>query len=565
MLPSCCSHHRVLLALFQWFACPYTLGYGAVLALGQLSFSIADSSLPRIPYVAAPKLSRSHDPSTLSRFPILSCLILLNTSPLVPITPPPARSATAFVRVGPSARQDLIFFARCLAPLAGVVANSAPAAAAWYDLLNAKTLLGTGLPNHPWVVGTDSIGGVSTTCRPVVDATRGAVAVGQPGEMLENVGGHNSAATEGWGNQDGEAALFLAMTSAADKDEWSAMLVSGGLVQSLVNSLQACFDFRTAVQGLDTMKAWAAAGKFGSSAQGGNSSSSSSDGGGTDSFRRANRPLREEAASGAAQNAKSPRTGGVGAEVLSDGCLGRELETAQVLVVVALGALLSAHPLAARDRFQLSGGTLRVHRAIFQQPKDSRAEETRKCVSYRQGCSDTPATSASPFLQEHCALVALQVLRLCLRADDDVEQLPPDVLEGALKLVGALSPSLRMAWDKGRATSHVTRGGLADEARHVGLPHIGERVQDGGPEVGGNGFDGLGGLSHRFLPLGLLEEVPVPVPVHVPEARVTFSVPEETETGADSGSAGVASLSEGTATAAGAKPGLIASSYRLCG
>lgn len=413
-----------------------------------------------------------------------------------------------------SARQDLLFFARCLAPLAGVVANSAPAAAAWYDLLNAKTLLGTGLPKHPWVGGTDS-----SDFRPVVDATRGTFAFGRFGEILGNVEGHNSAASQGGGNHDDEAALFLAMALAADKDEWSAVLVGAGLVRSLMNSLQACLDFRTAMRGLDSTKASAAAGRSGS-------------------FRWATQPLPGEVASGGAESVKDVKAGDVRGEVVSDGCLGRELETAQVLVVVALGALLSAHPLAARDRFQLSGGMLRVHRVIFQQPKHSRAEEMRESVLSRgEGCNATASTLTLPFLQEHCALVALQVLRLCLRADDEAKQLPTDVLEGAVRLVGALAPSMRMAWEK----SHVTGAGLACGPPHVGLADGGESFQPGGAEIGGDGCDRLGGLSYRFLPLGLLEEVSA------------------------SDSAGVPSPSESTGPAADAKPPLDASSYRLCG
>lgn len=415
-------------------------------------------------------------------------LVLLIPATLLSITPSPDLRLLSFVL---RARQDLIFFARCLAPLAGVVANSAPAAAAWYDLLNAKTLLGTALPNHPWIGETDSSGGVVPTGRHVVDAT-----------------------TQGYGNHDGEAALFLALVSAADKDEWSAMLVGAGLVRSLVNSLQAYFDFRTAVRGLDSTKMSAAAGKSGPSARGGNSSSSSSSGG-TDSFRLAKKDAR--------------------GEVLSDGCLGRELETAQVLVVVALGALLSAHPLPARDRFQLSGGVLRLHRVIFQQPKNSHVEEANERAAFRgEGCTAAAATLAFPFLQEHCALVAMQVLRLCLRANDTVKELPPDVLEGAVRLAGTLAPSMRTTWDKG----HVTSCGPAGGSLHAVLPDGDEE----GPEVGGKGCDRHGGLSHRFLPLGLLDEIPLPLP----EARA-------------------ASLSDSTGPAAEAKPSLDASSYRLCG
>lgn len=433
---------------------------------------------------------------------------------LSPITPLPDLGLRSVVI---SARQDLLFFARCLAPLAGVVANSAPAAAAWYDLLNAKTLLGTGLPNHPWVGEAGISGSFVPTSRPVVRTRRGSLAPGQFGDMPGNADGPNLAESEGCGNHDEEAALFLAMASAANKDEWSAMLVGAGLVRSLVNGLQACLDFRTAVRGLDSTKASAAAGKSDSSVRGG-----------------------------------SAKAGDVRGEVLSDGCLERELETAQVLVVVALGALLSAHPFAARDRFQLSGGMLRVNRAIFQQPMHFRGE----------GCNGA-ASLASPFLQEHCALVALQVVRLCLRADDEAKHLPPDVLEGAARLVGALAPLMRMTWEK----SHVMGGGLAGGSFHVGLSDGGERFQQGGLERD-DGCDRHSGLSHGFLPLGFLEEVPVPVP----EARVASGVAEEAETGATasasasaSASAGVPSLSERAGPASDTKPPLDVSSYRLCG
>lgn len=423
------------------------------------------------------------------------------------------------------------------------MANSAPAAAAWYDLVNAKTLLGTGLPCHPWVGGTDSSIGVVPRSCPVYtkgDAAGGNLGAGGLDERKDSTNRQSSDPTASHGNHEEEAELLLEMSSAADSDEWSAILVSAGLVRSLVNSLQTCVDFRIAARGVDLTKELPSALASGSSARGGGSSSS------TESVRRANQPPQGGDMADGAQNTK-------GRELLDGCCLGCDLEATQVLVMIALGALLSAHPLAARDRFQLAGGALRINRIISHQPRNSYDEGIHACVSSRGidcGNAAAAATLAFPFLQEHCALVALQVLRLCLRADKGAKRMPHDVLEGAVRLVGALSPSMLSTWSKSQAFAVDGREG---RLFHSGLTDNDKGVQEGVAEGTGKRWYGRGFLTQEFLPLGLVEEVPVP------EAEATFGFANESGT-----SAGVPSSSESFGSTAGLGPSLN-TSYRLCG
>lgn len=435
-----------------------------------------------------------------------------------------------------SAHQDLLFCVRCLAPLAGLVANSTPAAAAWYDLLNAKTLLGTGLPCHPWVGGADSSsGGVVPSSCPVYNEG-GAMGgtLGGAGKLDGRKGATNeqsSNPTASRGNGEEEAAFFVAMSSAADSDEWSAMLVGAGLVRSLVSSLHACVDLRVVARGADLTKEPSATPGSGSSAR------CSGSNGNTESVLGANRQLKGGDVAGGAQHTKY-------------GGLGCELETTQVLVMTAVGALLSAHPLAARDRFQLAGGALRLHRIISRQPRTSREEGVHVCVSPRGvGCGNV-AAPAFPFLQEHCALVALQVLRLCLRAGDGAKRVPPDILEGVVRLVGALSPPMLSTWSKSQA---FAVGGREGRPFRPGLTDDGEGFQEGVAEGAGRSCYGRGVLTQEFLPLGQLEEVPVP------ETNVVFGFANESGT-----STGVSSSSESLGPTTGLELSLNAS-YRLCG
>lgn len=250
---------------------------------------------------------------------------------------------------------------------------------------------------------------------------------------------------------DSGEAKFAAMDSVADKDEWSAMLINASLVRSLVDALQTCLDARVAARGEiagDVRKQKPQLGKNG------NPESLSSP---------------ELAESKATKRCVSPQgkedTGGDG-----DDCLGCELDWAQVTVTLALGALLSAHRLAARDRFQLAGGSRRLHRVVSQ-PHSAR-DVLHTCLSRREDCTGTGAPAvAMPFLHEHCTLVSLQVLRLCLRSGLS-EVVPPDVIEGATQMVGALSPLLLSSWakcggggslDRGRGSRPRSRGPSDDD------------------------------------------------------------------------------------------------------
>lgn len=338
-----------------------------------------------------------------------------------------------------SARQDLLFFVHCLVPLGRIVADSAPAAMAWYGLVNGNTLAGTGLPRHPWVGsasgGDGGAGGVprcgTSTAAETADVARRPkvdnVAVGGEDlftptnvEKAEKCDAHNP-------DMDSEEAKFTAMDSVADTDEWSAMLISASLVRSLVGALQACLDARIAARGEvsgDMPKREPDVGKSGNA-----DSLSSPEPAEARATSRCVHPREEEGAGGE-----------------TDACLGCELDSAQVTVTLALGALLSAHRLAARDRFQLAGGARRFYR-IVSQPHSSR-DVLHDCLHRREGCTDAAATAvAMPFLHEHCALVAMQVLRLCLRSGVS-EVVPPDVIEGAAQMVGALSPLMLSAWGK---------------------------------------------------------------------------------------------------------------------
>ncbi|CAM9527499.1 unnamed protein product [Ectocarpus fasciculatus] len=449
------------------------------------------------------------------------------------------------------AQQDLLFFAHCLAPLAGLVTNSAPAAGAWYDLVNAKTLGGTGLPSHPWVSSTESRGGVVPSCCPVfraADATNGAPGMGQARRKNGESWGEESSPAAGDGHSDKEEEeeeedLFLAMLSAANTDEWSAMLVGCGLVRSLVNSLQACLDVRITARGLDFTRASPATRRSGSAAIGGDRGGRCSAG--------------LDVTPGAVQGAELAKEEEDGDGMPSvDWCLGCELETAQVVVMMALGALLSAHPLAARDRFQRAGGALRVHRIISYQPDNSGNDEVHVCVSSGpkvDGGAAAAPVSARPCLQEHCVLVALQMSRLSIRAEGTAGCVPLDVLQGAARLVGALSPAMLSTWHECQGPT-ATWGDLRDQPLRPNPTDKDERFQDSGLEDAGNNGTQRGVLSHELLPLDLPGEVVVPL------ARGVFGNTSEGGT-----FAGVEVFSGSYSPTAEVRPLFDSSSYRLCG
>lgn len=355
-------------------------------------------------------------------------------------------------------------------PLARIVADSAPAAAAWYDQVNDNTLAGTGLPRHPWVGSASGGGGSVPSCATptaanTADVKRmpkvGNVAVG--GDLFTSTNAEEDAKCDAhYPDVDSEEAKFTAVDSAADKDEWSAMLVRANLVRSLVGALQACLDARIAARGEIVGDVPKRKPEVGQSCQ----------------VESLTSPEPEE--SGATYRWVRPQGNkGTGGETYA--CLGCELDSAQVTVTLALGALLSAHRLAARDRFQLAGGPRRFHRVVSQ-PHSSR-DGLHACLLRREGCTDAAASAvAMPFLHEHCALVSMQVLRLCLRSGVS-EVVPPDVIEGAAQMVGALSPLMRSALGKQGVGRPLDRG-RGSRPRSWGPSDNGQEFQEGETEAG---------------------------------------------------------------------------------
>ena len=400
-------------------------------------------------------------------------------------------------------------------PLARIVADSAPAAAAWYGLVNENTLAGTGLPRHPWVGGAS--GGGSVPIRPAsntADVARtpevdNVVAGGEDLFTPINVEPPAKCGARD-PDVDSEEAKFSAMDSVADKDEWSAMLISASLVRSLVGALQACLDARIAARGDivgEVRKRKPDVGKSGNV-----DSLCSPDPAGSRTTNSSVRPQEKEGTDG--------ETGA---------CLGCELDSAQIIVTLALGALLSAHRLAARDRFQLAGGARRFHRVVSQ-PHSSR-DVLHACLSRREGCTDTAAAAvAMPFLHEHCALVSMQVLRLCLRSGVS-EAVPTDVIEGAAQMVGALSPLMLSAWGK-QGVRRPVDGGRGSRPRSWGPSEGGQESQQGEKEAGTAEARGnltaprpkpkRRALSRTLLPLVCPGKVVV-VPLSKAEKESTFS------------------------------------------
>lgn len=206
-------------------------------------------------------------------------------------------------------------------------------------------------------------------------------------------------------SRDSEA-IFMAMSSAADTDEWSAALVSAGLVQALVRSLRACLEIRSILRlAVETVES------------------------GDDTP-----PSRSASMRSVADIMDGTESGC---------CLGCSLEVVQVEVMLAIGGLLSAHPLAARDRFLLADGSLVLTRIVSAPPCDRDTEHG--CLLGGGVDTEGVATAAAivaPLLHEHCCLVAVQVVRLCLGAGAP-GPLPAEIVEGASRLVEALSHAMR--------------------------------------------------------------------------------------------------------------------------
>lgn len=214
---------------------------------------------------------------------------------------------------------------------------------------------------------------------------------------------------------------FVSVSSVADMDEWSAMLISGGLVRSLVGVLQALVDARIVVReaGLtpSTWRAWA----------------------NSEAVKLAGRAVVGKSA--------SPHEAGEDSFLVFDyfSCFECKLEMLQVEVTVALGTLLSAHPLAARDRFQLAGGALRFYHLISL-PKVER-DKAHACRLPDESMPGATVAAVSPFLRERGLLLALRVMHLNLRGDGTAALIPTEVVNGAALLVRAVLPAMRSVWE----------------------------------------------------------------------------------------------------------------------
>lgn len=213
----------------------------------------------------------------------------------------------------------------------------------------------------------------------------------------------------------------VSVSSVADVDEWSAMLVSGGLVRSLVDVLQALVDARIVVREAgftpSTWRAWA----------------------NSDAVKLAERTV--------VGNSASPH------EAVEDSflalhdfsCFECRLEMVQVEVTLALGTLLSAHPLASRDRFQLAGGAMRFY-ALISLPKVER-DKAHACRLLGESIPGATVAAVSPFLRERGLLLALRVIHLNLRGDGSAGLIPTEVVDGAATLVRAILPAMRSVWE----------------------------------------------------------------------------------------------------------------------
>lgn len=407
------------------------------------------------------------------------------------------------------------------------------------------------MPRHPWVSGTDEGISVPRCAASPVTNTVGTPRAEELRPDRAAVGGQK-AVTDGYReagegrdsqnlNKDSEGVNLRAISLAADSDEWSAMLVSAGLVRSLVNLLQACLDARIAARGVDFAATPTPI-----------PGTASSKGRRTETLGRT-RPDGEATSS----EARVQRAGRAVFEVKDDGCLGCELETAQVKVMLAIGALLTAHPLAARDRFQLAGGAQRFCRVVSW--PNNVGDEVHACVSRRDWCAEAAATVAFPFLREHCFLVLLQVLRLCLRASVSEVAIPPDVVAGAARLMETLSPALLSLWEKHDVANSARR---AERPRMVELGAPGGHQEDS--RGGENNSDSSAGccskrprnaLSRTLLPLRCPDEVPVQ-----PTGRAAFVATKD-----DNASAVEAFSNASHCRAGEVQSSVDALSYLLCG
>lgn len=245
------------------------------------------------------------------------------------------------------------------------------------------------------------------------------------------------------GEEEKDEENFLAMSAAADADEWSAALVTAGVLQSLVRCLKACVDARSLL---------------------------------------ADKSTRAEAVEALAWSGKTVSSVADRANRTDNSCLGCELEVAQVEVMLAIGGLLSAHPLAARDRFHLVGGAL-TFRQVISTPHDD--ENAHDCLLSSGDVGTT--TTTTPFVHEHCCLVAVQVLRLCLRAGAP-DPVPFAVAEGAVRLLEGLPPVMRGVWENRRYSDRVAVCG--NEPRSHAVDSVLRRDRSGVGDGQGQSHDG---------------------------------------------------------------------------
>lgn len=312
-----------------------------------------------------------------------------------------------------SSLTEPLFLAGCLVPIARAIARSAPSLPVWYARINATALLGTALPKHPWDGGT-SDSGILPGCaafdtnaselqasglkgeslRPSIDHPQGWGAQGSPhGHLCAQFGGNNGG--EVWPETSRRAVASEERNSplfSADSDEWSAALVCSGTVQALLRSLRACLDALAILCQVSRSEADDVAG-------------------------------------------------------LKSTLIGTQVE-----ILLAIGAMLTAHPTSTLERLHLIRSVW-LFRTLAEAPQPCSSEHVSQRGPW-DGLFGVAGHALARSMRAHGCLVALQVLQVCLKVENRLGS-NVDVASNIAGLVEALPTVLRM-WgeQEARTTSH---------------------------------------------------------------------------------------------------------------
>ncbi|CAM9760673.1 unnamed protein product, partial [Discosporangium mesarthrocarpum] len=382
---------------------------------------------------------------------------------------------------------EVCFLHSCMSALAKIATRSSPWAPHWYAHLNATSCpREMGLTAFPWSIhhagiveepgnhqallhgkslgvkalSPDRLPALSPAGEGVPsDRDQGQESLRRvDGGLGEGIDRHVcgcSGADRTLATGKDEEDCFAVAAKISDKDEWSAQLVSAGMVNVLVGALQQALDGGELLEAAE--RDAEARTRAGAGARWGGVDIFEHD---TDEDEEDDKEEKERVAD---DEVVPDNTAGVWEKTqVTMGvrwpCLKCVLEEWQIEVLVATGALVAAHPQSSCQQFHTSGGLIQLKRAVsIQQPHHCHClpSPRHSCRHHRRmACGRKGSRTGQVMcrgggcrgvMQEHRSLVALRVLEVCLRVMDSPLARPAFVDDAAQVLEASASMAMAAA------------------------------------------------------------------------------------------------------------------------